>query len=600
MFTSIKEALHRFPSFPTAADRGFWSRIAAQPRLAGLLAEFRTAADAAKARPVPPLPAALYMEFRRTGNRIDCELPYFERRRTLEALVITETIEHRGEYLDAIVEYLWNIIGEYTWVVPAHAFRGDKSPGLFDHLPYDLFADNDPLPPPHLPFVDLFAAETAGYLAFTLRLLGDELAECSANLVRAVREEIEHRVIDPTERYLDGFVSWSRGKNNWSPWCCGNLLWTANEIVTDDCRFTVLVRKLQTVIDRYFDQYAADGCCDEGPGYWQLSPGRCAFYAEGLRRASDGRIDLFAMPKFRAMCDYIGHAWYAGRRFAGFADFGGRHQVYTGMIRMLARRSGALQSLRMAHDYEAANGLHPQGHTCLAMTLIELTEEPVTAAEIAEIPGEFLHVYSETQQMHAKYGNFYVAMKGGHNGESHNHNDVGQFVFGAGGRLAVADLGTTTYTRETFSSRRYENWVQNGFGHNPPVFDSVPQSPGREFHARNFEVAGTPDNFTAVCDLTPAYPAEIGLVGCERRLHFDGRKLTVTDSWRSAKPLALSVRLFHEGDGVKISCAGGETASGILPLDDSNLQSAWGASINETRITAPAAVEGKITYTIEA
>jgi hypothetical protein len=594
MFTFIPE-LRRFPSFPPVSEREFWSRIAAQKRLAGLLAEFRDAARAAKGRPVPALPAALYMEFRRTGNRIDYEQPYFERRCTLEALVVTETLEHRGEYLDAVVEYLWSILGEYTWVLPAHAFRGE----LFDHLPPELFAGDDPLPPPHLPFVDLFAAETAGYLAFTLRLLGDELAAYSANLVRAVREEIERRVIGPTERYLDGFVSWSRGKHNWSPWCCSNLLWVANEILTDDVRFTVLVRKLQTVIDRYFDHYAVDGGCDEGPGYWQLSPGRCAFYAEGLRRASGGTIDLFAMPKFRAMCDYIGYAWYAGKKFASFADFGGRHQVYTGMIRMLARRSGALHSLRMAHDYEAANGLHRQGHTGMAMTLVELTEGPVTAAEIAEIPEEFLHVYPDSQQLHARSGSFYVAMKGGHNGESHNHNDVGQFVFGAGGRLAVADLGTATYTRETFGPRRYENWLQNGFGHNPPVFSGVPQSPGKEFRAGKFEVAGTPDCFTATCDLTPAYPAELGLVSCERRLHFDGRKLTVTDSWRAAKPLAWSVRLFHDGDGVKVSCRGGEIATGKLPLDDSNLRSAWGDSINETRLAAPAAAAGEVTYTIE-
>ena len=599
MYTMIPE-LRRFPSFPPASDREFWARIAAAPRLAGLLAEFGEAADGVRDRPVPALPAALYMEFRRTGNRIDYETPYFERRRDLEALVVAETIEHRGKYLDAIVEYLWSILGEYTWVLPAHAFRSSKLPGLFDHLPCELFADDDPLPPPHLPFVDLFAAETAGYLSFTLRLLGDELASISANLVRAVREEIERRVLEPTERYLDGFCSWSRGKNNWSPWCCGNLLWVANEIMTDDGRFTVFARKLQTVIDRYLDRYAADGGCDEGPGYWQLSPGRCAFYAEGLFRASGGRIDLFADPKFRAMCDYIGYAWYAGNKFASFADFGHRHQVYTGMIRMLARRSGARQSLRMAHDYEAVNGLHRQGHTGFAMTLMELTETPVTEAEIAAAPEEFLHVYPETQQLHARSGNFYVAMKGGHNGESHNHNDVGQFVFGADGHLAVADLGTGTYTSETFGPRRYENWVQNGLGHNPPVFDGVPQSPGREFRAGKFAVAGTPGNFTVTCDLTPAYPAELGLTRCERRLYFDGRKLTVTDSWRATRKLALSVRLFHDGGKIGISCAGGEAVTGQLRLDDEWLRNRWGDAIGETRITAPAAAAGEVTYTIEA
>ena len=128
MYTMIPK-LRRFPSFPPASDREFWVQIAAAPRLAGLLAEFGEAADGVRDRPVPALPAALYMEFRRTGNRIDYETPYFERRRDLEALVVAETIEHRGRYLDAIVEYLWSILGEYTWVLPAHAFRGDNRRG---------------------------------------------------------------------------------------------------------------------------------------------------------------------------------------------------------------------------------------------------------------------------------------------------------------------------------------------------------------------------------------------------------------------------------------------------------------------------------------
>ena len=597
MYTQIKE-LRRFRAFPPASEREFWSKIAAAPRTAELAAELKHAADAAKGRPVPELSAALFMEFARTGNRINYELPYFARRRTLEALVVTEILEHRGEYLDTIVEYLWSLLCEYTWVLPAHAFRHVPTP-IFDHQPLDLFAPDDPLPPAHLPFVDLFAAETAGYLAFTVSLLREELCAISPNLVRAVREEIDRRVFVPTERWLDGF-NWACGRNNWAPWCCSNLLWVADEIMESDMRFTVFARRLQTVVDRYLERYCADGCCDEGPGYWQLSPGRCAFYAEGLRRASGGAVDLFGDPKFREMCNYIGYAWYARSRFASFADFGGRHQVYTGLIRMLARRSGAKQALRMAREYEKECGLSPQGHTALAMTLIELTEPPVSDAEIAAVPGEFLHLYPETQQLHAKFGDLYVAMKGGCNGESHNHNDVGQFVFGTGGRLAVADLGTGVYTKETFGPRRFENWIQNGVGHNPPIFDGVAQPPGREDRAASFTVEGTPGGFTAVCDLTPAYPKELGLKRCFRTLRFDGRRVTVIDSWSAERPLGYSVRLFHEGEGVKVSCEGGEAVSGILPLEDEGLRKSWGDSIGETRISAPAAAEGEVSFTVGA
>ena len=72
--------------------------------------------------------------------------------------------------------------------------------------PSEFFSPDDPLPPPHLPFVGLFAAETAGYLAFTVALLDAELRAISPNLLRAVREEIDLRVLGPEERYLDGFL----------------------------------------------------------------------------------------------------------------------------------------------------------------------------------------------------------------------------------------------------------------------------------------------------------------------------------------------------------------------------------------------------------
>ena len=590
MFTDLP-TLHRFETFPPASNRGYWGKIAALERNAGLIAELKKVAAAAKVKPVPQLSAVDYMKFQRNGNRLDYELPYFARRYNLEALVVTETLEHRGEYLDAIAEYLWQIDSELTWVLPAHA-RLDT--------PAQFARPGETLPPRELNVVDLFAAETAAFLATTLTLLGEEIAAAvSRNLVNTTIELIDLRVLRNTEANLDRW-GWRRGRNNWTPWCASDLLWVASAIMTDDLRFTAFARRLQTVTDRYFERYPEDGGCDEGPGYWNLSPVRYALYAEGIYRASDGAVDLFAGDKFRNMADYAGYAWYAKNRAATFADCGGRHQVYTGMIRRMARRSGASRSLRMTRDYEAQNGLHAFGHTGLLMTLFELAEPVCTPAEAAAVPHDYLHVYPLTEQLHVRCGDFFVAMKGGCNGESHNHNDVGQFVFGSNGKMVVADIGTGEYTKATFGPKRYENWVQSGIGHNPPVFDGAAQAPGREFHSGGFTVEGTPENFTAVCDLTPAYPAELGLKSCVRKLRFDGERLTVTDSFTAEKPLEMTVRLFHECPGVEIAGEGFETSRSELPLADSWLRAAWGEKLYETRLAAPRAAAGEITYTVEA
>ena len=107
-----------------------------------------------------------------------------------------------------------------------------------------------------------------------------------------------------------------------------------------------------------------------------------------------------------------------------------------------------------------------------------------------------------------------------------------------------------------------------------------------------------PGNFTATCDLTPAYPAELGLKKCVRKLRFDGEKLTVTDSFTAEKPLEMTVRLFHECPGVEVAGAGFTTARAELPLADSWLRAAWGEKLYETRLAAPKAAAGEITCVI--
>ena len=53
----------------------------------------------------------------------------------------------------------------------------------------------------------------------------------------------------------------------------------------------------------------------------------------------------------------------------------------------------------------------------------------------------------------------FLAAKGGHNGESHNHNDVGNYIIYVNGDAAICDAGVETYSRKTFSEERYTIWA---------------------------------------------------------------------------------------------------------------------------------------------
>jgi hypothetical protein len=103
---------------------------------------------------------------------------------------------------------------------------------------------------------------------------------------------------------------------------------------------------------------------------------------------------------------------------------------------------------------------------------------------------------------------FYFAAKGGTNGESHNHNDVGSFMLYFNGNPVLIDVGVGTYTRETFSSKRYSIWTMQSNYHNLPVINGFGQSPGGQFKAQNSKYISTKNKVSYFTDIAHAYPAE--------------------------------------------------------------------------------------------
>lgn len=77
----------------------------------------------------------------------------------------------------------------------------------------------------------------------------------------------------------------------------------------------------------------------------------------------------------------------------------------------------------------------------------------------------------------------YLAAKGGHNAESHNHNDVGNFIVYADGYPAISDVGVETYTAKTFSAQRYDIWTMQSAFHNLPIINGFMQKNGGNFKA---------------------------------------------------------------------------------------------------------------------
>jgi hypothetical protein len=121
----------------------------------------------------------------------------------------------------------------------------------------------------------------------------------------------------------------------------------------------------------------------------------------------------------------------------------------------------------------------------------------------------------------------YVAAWGGHNAQSHNHNDVGNVVVYLDGEPVLVDVGVEQYTSKTFSSRRYEIWTMQSGWHNLPAVNGLDQGAGADFRAR--EVAFSPgrDAVRLSLDIAPAYPAAASVTRWRREVTLDRKKREV-------------------------------------------------------------------------
>lgn len=62
--------------------------------------------------------------------------------------------------------------------------------------------------------------------------------------------------------------------------------------------------------------------------------------------------------------------------------------------------------------------------------------------------------------------------------ESHNHNDVGNFILFANTTPLLLDIGVGTYTAKTFSSTRYDIYYMQSQYHNTPTINGHQQRAG--------------------------------------------------------------------------------------------------------------------------
>lgn len=595
-----KALMGRFAPFPRAGEREAWEKLS--PELKG---EWIREANTLLGLEWAPLPAAAWLKFNREGNRTDFETMYFRRRGAVACLALAECMEGQGRFLEDLANGIWAVCEESSWCVPAHLYLSPKQ-------------GEAGLPDPDEPLVDLFAADTGALLAWVVYLLRDQLNGISPVIVDRIKREVNRRILTP---YLSRDDFWwmgfgGREPNNWNPWCNSNCLAAALLLEEEPERRLELIGKAVVTLDRYVEVQYEDGGCDEGVQYWGVAAGSLFDCLELLFAATAGELSVYDQPLIAKLGQYVTKMFIDGNRFVNFADGAAKVNMDFSLVYRYGRRIGdaALAALGLCGlDSQPSNRLSAGGSQLRIPLFRELAaifpEENLEAPEAVEKQQMYLReswlpalqVLTAREQGGSADG-LHLAIKGGDNDESHNHNDIGHISVALDGIPILADAGVGTYTAQTFGPNRYKIWTMQSGYHNVPVVNGTEQQAGRQYKADVLDCFCGEDGAFVELELARAYPAQAEIISWRRRAALRrgaAACIELTDDYElkqvagpvlwtficTAPPqlAAGQIRLRHPELGRSLLVAYDasllEASFEAILLDDPKLNSVWGPEL---------------------
>ncbi len=532
---------------PTYRDREFWNKIPEN-----INKHYIIKAEEKLDYNWPVVKATDYLEYIRSGDRR--QSVYAEPRSALIALVMGELMEGEGRFIDQIINGVW-YYSEQTWW------------GWSAHLPAPRG-----LPDIDKPSIDLGVGEIANILSWTWHLFHDEFDEIHPLISKRLKDEIMYKAILPYYEREDFWwmgLDGSRTVNNWNPWTNHNML-TAILIMEDDQEKKLYgVQKVIRSLDVFLNQYPADGGCDEGPSYWGRAGASLYQNLDLLKLATNGQFNVFNNQLIMNMGTYIYKAYINYPYFINFADAdattGSRPQIiysYGKDIQdPIMQKFGAYLAKKQDWGTRAPGGKIDEQLMQLLL-LDEIENAPAANALIGDFWLSDIEV-AGARDKEGSAGGFFFAAKGGHNNESHNHNDLGTCVLYFNGKPCLIDIGRENYVAKTFSSRRYEIWTMQSQYHNLPKINGIDQMQGREYEAKNTTFSANAKKAVFSTDISDAYKDEAKIEKWVRSYRLDrGKKFTISDNYELSEigddPTTINF---------VTSCKVTEIASGVLNLE---------------------------------
>ena len=419
------------------------------------------------------IPAETFAEFRTNGNRTRYEEASFGIRKQFVCLVMAEIMQGRGRFLPSIRKGLHYFIEkEPWWGIPAHYPK--------DHPEKDIQP------------VDLFNAETAGMLAWTLYMLEDEINRKENGLCDQVRSEIERRFLKPVLNQPQG---WKNNANNWNTWITANWLQTVLICEPDAKQRDAAFKGVQQCLRTFMKGYPDDGGCEEGVSYWDCAGAsffESLYFMQFAPKQAVLTLNDAQKKKVENMGRFITTMYINDLTFVNFSDAQAQNIPNINILFPYGEFLQNEQMMQLAayvgkkYQYPLKPStlfLKSGNYPKLGRELMLLSMLPKYQATAAVEPKTEDAYLENSQIMVASNKNWFVAAKGGNNAESHNHNDIGNFIVYHNNQPVVIDLGRDTYTSKSFSNQRFELMNCRSAYHNVPIINGLEQKDGRKYRA---------------------------------------------------------------------------------------------------------------------
>lgn len=340
---------------------------------------------------------------------------------------------------------------------------------------------------------------------------------------------------------------------NWCGVCNSGVGLAGLTLLTEDPQLTDVVAESYNRINNMLNELGIDGGWQEGGGYWNYGVHTSSFFADALKRLTNGKHNLFENERFKnnPVTFPLFVSLQPGQSL-NFEDSGSHRLGSSHLINKLTTETKNKVAAWYRQEYFGA------GNDIFDI----IWPRPTIKPEPPESPSIHFRTI-DWWVMRSEFKNpekVVVAGKAGKNDDPHHgHLDIGHFVINWRGQAYIRDIGSGSYDEKYFDDARWNYPQASSVGHNVVFVNGEKQLSGKmRKQPYNYNIGGevlkfrsSSDRDYVIMDPTNAYPKK-EMKGWRRHVTLERPVITVVvDEVKSDRGAEIEAR-FHSECRIRI------------------------------------------------